>query len=127
MSRARRKHGGGFDDKIVGAIDAKVFREYQSKVLKSVREDLLAGMTADQIFKKYEAHAAAALITSMVNPATVVAAAEKVLDRTQGKPTQKTETTHRLEKLKDSELDAFLSSRLKELEPETDDDNKDVQ
>jgi hypothetical protein len=79
-------------------------------------------MTAEQIFKKYEAHAAAALVSSMINPQTVVAAAEKVLDRTQGKPLQKTEQTHKYSKLKDDELDALLKSRFTELEADSNDE-----
>jgi hypothetical protein len=117
-----RRTGYGQQNKLNGKIDDQAFREYQAKVLRSIREDLLAGMTAEQIFKKYEAHAAAALVSSMINPQTVVAAAEKVLDRTQGKPLQKTEQTHKYSKLKDDELDALLKSRFTELEADSNDE-----
>jgi flagellar biosynthesis chaperone FliJ len=119
----KRKFGHGNENKLIGEIDAKAFREYQARVIKSVREDLMNGMSAEQIFKKYEAHAAAALISQMTDPKNAVQAAEKVLDRTQGKAVQKQETTHRLEKLKDSELDSFLNSRLSELQGDDTDDN----
>jgi hypothetical protein len=123
----RRKTGEKNQEKLLGQIDAKIFQEYQAKVLRSIREDLLSGMTAEQIFKKYEAHAAAALVSSMVNPQTVVAAAEKVLDRTQGKAVARTEQTHRYEKLKSEELDALLNSRLAEIQDNEDEDTKGVQ
>lgn len=120
--RQNRKGGKGTENEILNKIDEDTFREYHSKILKSIRGDLLAGMTAEQIFKKYEAHAAAALVSSLVSPKDSVQAAEKILDRTQGKATQKIDSTHRLEKLKDSELDSFLTSRLNELQ---DDDTPD--
>lgn len=124
MKSPKRRHRStnSAEASAIGLIDAKIFRDYQSKILKAVREDLLNGMSADQIFKKYEAHAAAALVSQMINPMTAVSAAEKVLDRTQGKPTQKTESTHRFEKLKDAELDSFLTSRLEELKTSSDED-----
>jgi hypothetical protein len=122
-----RRTGYGQQNKLNGKIDDQAFREYQAKVLRSIREDLLAGMTAEQIFKKYEAHAAAALVSSMINPQTVVAAAEKVLDRTQGRPVQKTENTHHMSKLKDEELNALLKSRLAEVTEDEDETTEGVQ
>lgn len=116
-----RKTGHGKENTLIGKIDADAFRSYHANILKSIREDLLSGMTADQIFKKYEAHAAAALVSQMTDPKNAVQAAEKVLDRTQGKAIARTENTHRLEKLSESELDSFLNSRLNELDPDTDD------
>lgn len=121
-----RKSGQKAEDKMIDMIDNKAFRDYQFKVLKSIREDLLNGMTADQIFKKYEAHAAAALVSQMTDPRNAVQAAEKVLDRTQGKAIARTESTHKFEKLKDEELDALLQSRLKEIDQD-ETDPKDVQ
>lgn len=118
-----RKMGHGTENEIIGKIDAKAFQEYQQRVFRSIREDLLNGMTADQIFKKYEAHAAAALVSQMTDPKNAVQAAEKVLDRTQGKAIARTENTHKLEKLKDAELDAFLNSRLQDLEGADDEDD----
>lgn len=118
----KRKSGNQVEDNAIGKIDALAFQQYQAKILRAVREDLLAGMTTDQLLKKYEVHAAAALISSMINPATVVAAAERILDRTQGKPTQRTENIHKLEKLSEEELNALLKTQLSELEPEKKED-----
>jgi hypothetical protein len=108
------KIGRHEEEKLIGAIDEKRWMEYQAKVLTSIREDLLKGLKADEIFKKYEAHAAAALVSSLINPRDTVAAAEKILDRTQGKATQRTENVHKLEKLSDEELNALLKSQIQE-------------
>ncbi len=111
-----RKTGHGAENSMIAKIDEKTFQEYNAKILKGIRQDLLNGMKAEEILKKYEAHAAAALVSSLINPITAQGAAEKILDRTQGKATQRTESTHKFEKLKDEELDALLQSRLTEIE-----------
>jgi flagellar biosynthesis chaperone FliJ len=120
-----RKSGHGKENTLIGKIDADAFRDYHAKILRSIREDLMNGLSADQIFKKYEAHAAAALVSQMTDPKNAVQAAEKVLDRTQGKAIARTENTHKLEKLSEKELDSFLTSQLNELN--SDDDEKPVQ
>lgn len=123
--KRRRRQGHAPENQLNAKIDRyERLREMEEKFLPAIREDLKNGLTADQILKKYEPHAAAALVTSLANPTQSLAAAEKVLDRTQGKPTQKTETTHRFEKLSESELDSFLTSQLTDLDAS---EKKDVQ
>lgn len=107
------------ENKMIDDLDYKALQDHWAKTLRQVKEDIKAGMKTEDLLKKYEVYAAGALISSMVDPRSTVAAAEKVLDRTMGKPLQKTESTHKLEKLSDQELDAFLKTQLKE---DTDDD-----
>lgn len=122
----KNKLGHGVERDMLDAIDDRVmYEKFKTEILPALRKDLASGMKAEDIIKKYEAHAAAALITSLANPNQALAAAEKILDRSQGKPTQRTESTHRFEKLKDEELDALLKSRFTELE--SDEGKKDVQ
>jgi hypothetical protein len=97
-------------------IDAYArFKEFEAKILPRLREDLKAGLSAQEIMEKYKPEAAAVMVSSMANPLTALAAAEKLLDRTDGKPTQKTEATHRFQNLKEEQLDAMLKSGLESI------------
>lgn len=125
--RRKRKAVNHHENDMHALIDGEIFRAFQAKILASLKEDLMNGMKAEDIFKKYEPQAAAALVSALLDPKNVVTASEKILDRTQGKAVQKVDSTHRLEKLKDSELDSFLTSRLKELTGADDSDDDKVQ
>lgn len=123
--RQNRKSGHGTENLINAKIDRyERLKEIEESFLPSIREDLRNGMKAEDILKKYKPHAAAALVTSLTDPKNAIAAADKILDRVDGKPVAKQETTHRFEKLTDTELEALLTSRFNELDSE---DKKDVQ
>lgn len=123
--RQNRKTGHGVENTINSKIDRyERLKEIEESFLPSIREDLKNGMKAEDILKKYKPHAAAALVTSLADPKNAVSAAEKMLDRLDGKPTQKQEVTHKLEKLSDAELDSFLASQFNET---SDEDSSDVQ
>lgn len=75
-------------------------------------------MTAEEIFKKYEAHAAAAVVSALASPDSQLAASDKILNRTMGKPTEKKEVTHKLDQLSDEQLDALVQSELADVNEE---------
>lgn len=104
----------------------QALEEAEAQLITPVREDIRNGLTSEQILEKYSSYAAAALVTAAATRAdsSGITAAKEVLDRVHGKAIQKTEATHKFEKLKDDEIDALLASRLKELE---DEDSTDVQ
>lgn len=52
-----------------------------------------------------------------------LAALKDARDRTTGKPTEKIETTHKLEKMDDKELDALLLSKFKEADDDLTEDD----
>lgn len=124
--KKKRNSGHGAENDLHNALDSVLrFREIEKTFLPEIQKDLQNGMTSEQILKKYKPHAAAALVTSLADPRHAIQAADKILDRVDGKPKQMTETTHRFEKLSDNELDALLTSRFTELD--ADEDKKDVQ
>jgi hypothetical protein len=123
--KKKRNSGHGAENDLHNALDSVLrFREIEKTFLPEIQKDLQNGMTSEQILKKYKPHAAAALVTNLANPNQSISAAEKILDRTDGKPTQKTETTHRFEKLSEEELDSFLTSQMLEVDA---DEKKDIQ
>lgn len=90
------------------------YEDFTSTFLPSLQKDIRAGLTMDQLLKKYEPAVAARLVqlgmTAEGN--TALGALKEILDRTQGKSVQKQEHTHRLARLPDQELDAVLKSKL---------------
>jgi len=94
------------------------YERFQELIMPEVIRDLEAGLTADEIMKKYAHLAAAKLITTAVTGSEQrsTAAAREILDRAHGKPTEKKEVTHKLDKLPDEQLDALLLTELEDMD-----------
>lgn len=94
------------------------FEKFQNETLKVLRKDAAAGMTAKEMRKKYMALLQAKVLTSAFTTDDVSKAQavfKDIADREEGKPTEKQEVTHRLEKLSANELDALLKSEEEDL------------
>lgn len=94
------------------------FEEFRATVLDTIRQDLKAGMTANQLREKYASLVQARLITEALTDesARALTAAKDVLDRAHGKATERKEVTHRLKDMTEAELDALILSEEAELE-----------
>ena len=105
---------------MVHDIDAYAqFQMFKETVLPAIRKDVIAGLSADQLYKKYENMAAARAISiaaSEYDSGKAMSAIKDILDRTAGRPTEKKEVTHRYADLKDEELQALLETEMDELE-----------
>jgi hypothetical protein len=102
--------------------DLREFEDYQT-ILKSIRDDIKSGMTEKQLAKKYAPLAQARIISDMLtseNPVAALSAAKDLLDRVNGKATEKQEVTHRFKDMTDEELDAVLQSDEQELQEMSD-------
>ncbi len=97
------------------------FEDYQT-ILKTIRQDIKKGMTQKELAVKYAPLAQARVISEMLttdNPTAALAAAKDLLDRVEGKATEKKEVTHRFKEMSDKELNAILKSEeddLKDME-----------
>lgn len=103
------------------------FEDFEDEILPKMRKMLREGRTAEEITAFAQAYAAARVVTIALSDADsgkALAAAKDVLDRTQGKAKERTETTHKFEKLKDEELDSLILSRLKEEGSDEDEDRE---
>lgn len=106
---------------MVNALDKmKAFEAFEALILPQLQADMAAGLTADQIYKKYE-HLAAARAVSIVmtekDNSKALNAAKDILDRAQGKAVEKKEVKHTLDKLPDEQLDALLLTELEDMGP----------
>lgn len=99
--------------------DIAEFEEYRQTILKKVRKDIQAGMSAKDILKKYAPAVQGRLLTTALTTAdekVLTALGKDIMDRSDGKATEKKEVTHKFEDLKDEELDAILKSEEEDLE-----------
>ena len=91
------------------------FAEFKKSILPALREDIKNGVSAEEIYKKAQALAATRMVMIAmreVDSTKAIAAVKDILDRTQGRATEKQEITHKLESLPDEQLDALLKSKL---------------
>lgn len=114
-------HFNGSESRMVNALDKlKAFDEFESLILPQLRKDLKAGLTSEEIYKKYK-HLAAARAVSITlgekDSSKALNAVKEIFDRSEGKSTEKKEVTHRLDKLPDEQLDALLLTEMTELPP----------
>lgn len=120
MSR-NPKTGFKAESRMVNALDKlKAFDEFESLILPQLRKDLKAGLTSEEIYKKYKHLAAARAVSiTLAEPDSTKAmvAVKEIFDRNEGKTTEKREITHRLDKLPDEQLDALLLTEFSELPP----------
>jgi hypothetical protein len=97
--------------------DLAEFEEFRREILPMLRKDIEAGMSAEDMYAKYQAHAAARGITIAMTAADegkALAAVKDILDRSQGRAIERKENVHRFDKLSDEELDAMLLTEMDE-------------
>lgn len=106
------------DYEMVGMIDAlREFEEFRETLLPALRADIKSGMTPEAMRKKWQSIIQARLIQTAITSPDVqaMAAAKDILDRSEGRATERKEITHRYADMKDEELDAILASEEEEL------------
>lgn len=107
------------ENKLVSKLDKLTkFEEFQSTILPAISGQLKKGATAADLYKLYEALAAARHITYALteeDPGKALAAIVDIQNRASGKPKEKVEVEHRYAKLSDDELDALIESRTKDV------------
>lgn len=102
--------------------DLIAFDDFRSTILPALRKDLKSGMTPKQLREKYSALVQARLITDAMtttDPKEAAQIGKDLIDRVEGKATEKKEVTHRFKDMSDKELDAILESEeadLKDME-----------
>lgn len=110
------------EDRIAHAVDQLAeFEDFRDTVLPALRKDLSAGLSAEELYKKYQSLAAARGISIALtdqDSGKALSALKDILDRTQGKAVERKDVRHRLEGAKDEEIDAALLSKLQDLEDE---------
>lgn len=116
--RKQRALNQATEDRLAAALDElAAFQEFKAEFLPQIRADLRAKKSAREIMQKYSAMAAARMVMvalTAADPTKAASAAKDIMDRAEGKATEKVEVQHKYGELKDDELDALLESKLKE-------------
>lgn len=95
------------------------FEEFKATILPAMQKDLKKGMGAKELRAKYAALLQARVITDALTTKDAGKAAliaKDLLDRVEGKATEKKEVVHKFQDMKDEEIDAVLKSEIEELE-----------
>lgn len=118
MTKKRKTATNRGESKTIKNLDeARKLQSFREELPAALRDDILNGTTAEDLMKKYETIAVARLIQILqteTDSGKALGAAKEVLDRIQGKPTQKQEVEHRYQKLQDEELDSVLETLISE-------------
>jgi hypothetical protein len=113
------------EERTVEALDQLAeFEEYKQQLLPEIAKLVRGGAPTKDILNRSKALAVARLALIAVNDAdskTALSAIRDILDRTEGKVTEKREVTHAMANLADNELDALVITALEE---STDDSSK---
>jgi hypothetical protein len=108
------------EDETIELIDQlTAFEDFQGNILPALQKDVKNGLSTKQLREKYASLVQARIITAaLANPddGKALAAATDLINRVEGKPTEKKEVTHTLANASDKEIDAILRSELEELE-----------
>lgn len=94
------------------------FEDFKETILPAIRQDLKAGFTAKQLREKYSSLVQARMITDALTETDTGKAAQvgkDLIDRVEGKATEKKEVTHRFKDMSDKELDAVIKSEEEDL------------
>jgi len=95
----------------------ELFKGMEENLLKGVRQDIAKGLTADQIYEKYEHLAAACAVTLLArsdSPKELIPVIREIRDRVSGRAVEKKEVRHKFDSLTDDELKALVASEMTE-------------
>lgn len=106
------------EEGLIQALDQlAVFEDFQKDMLPKLQALVKKGAKTDEILEMGRALAVARLVTIAAtepDSGKALAAVRELLDRREGKVTDKREVTHRMANLKDEELDALVLTALNE-------------
>jgi hypothetical protein len=94
------------------------FEKFKETTLKAIRKDIYSGMDAKEMRKKYASILQGRLISNALTEEDNAKAATMIkdlLDRNEGKATEKKEVSHKFSDLSDEELDAVIISEEEDL------------
>jgi hypothetical protein len=111
------------DAAIEGFDELQLYEKWKSEILPALTADIANGLTPTQIIEKHKSILVARQLMRALSPedtAVSAGAAKELLDRSEGKAVERKSVEHRLAALPDEQLDAVLSTKLRDLEALTD-------
>lgn len=103
-------------NKMAHTLDALAeFEQFREEILPALRNDLGSGLTAQQVYDKYQAYAAARGITiamTSTKESSALVAIKDILDRTQGKAVERKIIAGKFDGLSDQDLRALVATEV---------------
>lgn len=124
----KRPRSNKLERRMVEALDARnISEEIAAPIIPILVQAMKEGWDSDKLARHPQIQlllTARALTIAMTegDSAKALAAVKDIKDRTQGKATERSEVTHKLEKLPDEQLDALLQSKLGQQSDDAEDD-----
>lgn len=119
LTKAQMK-GNTVDEEMARNLDMlSDYDQYAEDVAPILRKAVAEGWPPAKIFAHFQSYIAARAVTVALNEkdsGKALAAVKDLLDRSVGKAVDRQETTHRLEKLGDEDLDKLLAGLVAETE-----------
>lgn len=110
------------ENRATSLVDALAeFERFRTELLPALQQDILSGMDAREIMKKYAAHAVGSILTTALVSADAgqrIAAAKFCIDHAAGKASEHKVLEHRLKDLDENQLDSLILSQLKSADEE---------
>lgn len=119
-SKKHKPESNGTERDMIRNLDTlRQFDNFGQAIAPRLRKMITEGAKPEDILEFAKTMAAARVATIAINSeneAKALSAAQEILNRSEGKPTEKKDVTHRLEKLESKELDALLESLYEKVE-----------
>ena len=100
------------------------FYKFREEILPVLRKALKDGLSAEDIYAKYQSYAAARAVSiaaTEIDSGKALSAIKDILDRSGGKAKERSEVTHKLADLPEEQLDSLILSKLKGAQDEDED------
>lgn len=108
------------EDRMVESLDElSFFQEFKAELLPDLRKLVEGGAPTKEILERARALATARLASLAAletDSRTALVAIKELMDRLDGKATERKEIKHSMEQLRDEELDALVLTAMKEAE-----------
>ena len=115
--RGRYQNSSPQDTARAGLVDdINEFNKFREEILPVLRKALNQGLSAEEIYTKFQSYAAARAVSIAAteeDSGKALSAIKDILDRTQGRAKEKVDITHKMASLPEEQLDALLLSKLK--------------
>lgn len=110
----KRRLNNNVENAMTRSLDSLlVFDDFEATILPKLRKAIKEGQSAEQMYRTFESHIAARMLTTALSDpdsGKAMVASKEILDRSLGKAREKIDHTHKYAKLSDQELDSLLRS-----------------
>lgn len=114
--KSRRPYRNKQEERTISALhQLEEFYKFREEILPVLRKSLAKGDSAESIYEKFQAYAAARAVSiaaTETDSGRALAAIKDILDRSQGRAVERKELSHKLASVPEEQLDALIQTKL---------------